>query len=60
LGISYTSDDYVECFIGRSRSDSNNEKGSEDEIAARYDEKKIRGNSIKKSEIGGAKEEATK
>jgi hypothetical protein len=38
--MSYTSDDYVECSIGGFKFDSNDEKGSKDEIATRYDEKK--------------------
>jgi hypothetical protein len=40
LGMNYTSEDYVKCSIRGSRSYSNNEEGSEDEIVTRYEDRK--------------------
>lgn len=37
--MSYTSDECVKCFIGGSRFDFDNEKGSEDETMRIYDDK---------------------
>ncbi len=39
LEMSYTSDECVKCFIGGSRFDFDNEKGSEDETMRIYDDK---------------------